>query len=132
VSILYMGDAAREYETAYKTPRKVGWTFASFDPCTGDCERELTYTVDWLKEYSVRHSALDNPPVVCDFDQHVRHFGDDVIFRLDDVVKGGVDIELLRRFVKHQHLTINVEQIGDRFKNVVNSSITNRSILFPQ
>jgi hypothetical protein len=129
VSVLYLG-AAREYETGYASNRNVGWTFATFDPAARDAEAELKRTADWLKEYAVRHSVLDNPPIVCDFDRHVRHFGDEVVFRLDDIVKGGIDIDLLRRFMRKFGLTINVEQVGDRFENIVNSEIANRSVLF--
>jgi hypothetical protein len=83
--------------------------------------------VDWLRGYAAQHSALLNPPIVCDFDQQLRHFGGNVVFSLDDVIRGGVDLELLGRFVKSQRLTINVQQVGDRFENVVNSQIINRS-----
>jgi hypothetical protein len=128
LSVLYIG-AVREYETSRKESRDVGWTFASFDPCGRDSDQELKDTVDWLRGYAAQHSAFSNPPILCDFDQQVRHFGDDVVFSLDDVIRGGVDLELLGRLVKHHRLTINVQQVGDRFENVVNSQIINRSEL---
>jgi hypothetical protein len=126
LSVLFLG-AAREYEKSSKAPQDIGWTFACFNPCKGDPEKGVARTVSWMKDYAFRHSVLENPPIVCDFDQHTRHFEEGIIFKIDDLVKGTIDMDLLRRITKKFRLEINIEQIGDRFENITNSTIINRS-----
>src|SRR5229473_2752894 len=47
------------------------WSFTSFCPSSINC---LDAAIDWLKSYASRHSFMDNPPILNDFDEHYQHF----------------------------------------------------------
>jgi len=126
LSVMFLG-ANRGYEPESRASGKVGWSFICYDPSSKQPDSSLTSAVEWLKDYCSRHSVYDDPHIISDFDAGIQHFTDTAIFDLEDLLDNKIDTELLKRVLKRFDLTINIDQIGDRFEHVENSRIINRS-----
>jgi len=111
-------------------PRKT-WSFASFDPHAGPAG--LQQAVDWLKTYVNGHTAyeynLDSLPIFADFDEHFNHFGEPAEFPLRDVASGGFQWKRLGAYVNYYDIKIKELVMGDKFDNIKNATIINRSLV---
>ena len=115
------------------------WTFSSFDP--SDEINQLSDTVDWLRQYAVRHTSIyedgewrnlspEALSIVGDFDETTDHFVNPIEFPLGEVVRGQYDREIVHFYAERLNLTVNKEMImGDKFENIHGSTIVNRYTL---
>lgn len=99
-------------------------SFCSFTPDKKDSE--LIGAVNWLQEYAIKYSSTKNPIVEGDFDEFKQHF-DQVDFPIVDVSNGKMSKETLLKYREFFHFQINEMVMGDKFENIQNSTIVNRS-----
>ncbi|MEL6943526.1 MAG: hypothetical protein AAFO82_12720, partial [Bacteroidota bacterium] len=99
-------------------------SFCSFIPDKKD--KELKGAVDWLNRYAVKYSKSTSPIVEGDFDEFKAHFGK-VDFPIVDIANGKMSKETFLRYKEYFHLSVNELVMGDKFENISNSNIINRS-----
>ena len=99
-------------------------SFCSFIPDKKD--NQLVEAVDWLNEYAVKYSQSKSPIVEGDFDEFKAHF-DSVDFPIVDVSNGKMSKETFMRYKQFFHLEVNELIMGDKFENISNSTVINRS-----
>lgn len=128
VSVMFLG-ANRGNMSEHLASKQVGWSYASFDPSDETPTFSLDSVVGWLKDYCSRHSIYEEPHIISDFDAVSQHFPETVMLSLEDLLANKIDLALLGQITRKFGLTINIEQLGDRFENVKNSRIVNRSLV---
>jgi hypothetical protein len=99
-------------------------SFCSFTPDKKDSE--LVGAVNWLQEYAIKYSSSKTPIVEGDFDEFKQHF-DHVDFPIVDVSNGKMSKETFLKYKEFFHFQINEMVMGDKFENIQNSTIVNRS-----
>lgn len=117
---------------AYQGERNLftkSWTFCSFSP-NGSLV-PIRDAANWLLDYALRYVGR-TVPILTDFDEHIDHFPNTVEFPLKKVVHGEVDTALLTIYGDYYHFDLknatNTEiTMGDRFENISNAIIINRS-----
>jgi hypothetical protein len=90
------------------------WSFASFNPDPN--EIELRKAVEWIENYAIRYSD-GIPKILSDFDEHKSHFNADIEFKLEQIINGGVNEELLLKYSEKFHITINQMVMGHNIEN---------------
>ncbi len=106
------------------------WSFASFNP--SDEARTLGKAVKWLEKYTIRHSdgSSEFVPIFADFDQIQDHFVNPIEFPLQMTMRGHYDPRLLGLYAAEvEGFVINEVVLGDKFENIYNSTVINRSII---
>jgi len=115
------------------------WSFASFNPTDG--LPALRQTVKWLEGYAVRHtrqwkngelveSRSEELSIVGDFDEVFQHFKNPIEFPLSSILGGQYDARIVQFYSEALRIEVNQEIVkGDKFENVQNSTIINRSKL---
>ena len=130
LQIMYSG-TCRDYERDSSRSINKGWSFAYFEPGNKASERPLKHAVEWLSDYARRHSVSDSPTIICDFDEHARHFGNPVEFAVADLFRNRFDSMLLGKYSSDCKLSINIDNlklvVGDIYENISHSKIVNRS-----
>lgn len=114
---------AISYSRSFKQYRDY-YSFCTFNPDPND--KNLKESVNWLKDYAVRYSETKNPIILADFDESKSHF-EKVEFPISKVAKGKIPEATLKRFSGSLHFEINEIVMGDKFTNISNSKIINRS-----
>jgi hypothetical protein len=99
-------------------------SFCSFIPDKKDSE--LIGAVNWLQEYAIKYSSTKTPIVEGDFDEFKQHF-DHVDFPIGDVSNGKMSKETFLKYKEFFHFQINEMVMGDKFENIQNATIVNRS-----
>lgn len=99
-------------------------SFCSFIPDKKDIK--LGEAVNWLNGYAVKYSKSTSPIIEGDFDEFKAHFGS-VDFPIVDVANGRMSKETLLRYKEYFHLSVNEVIMGDKFENIKDSNIVNRS-----
>lgn len=118
-----MASVAVSYYPSYSFADK-RLSFCSFFPDKKDVE--LVEAVTWLNEYAVKYSKSSSPIVEGDFDEFKAHFGE-VDFPIVDVANGKMSKETFLKYKQFFQLEVNELVMGDKFENVSNSTIVNRS-----
>lgn len=105
------------------------WSFASFNPTYGF--QALNSAVDWLKKYIDYYgeaSLTNKSSIVGDFDETQEHFNNSLEFPLANIISGKYNAEIIQFYAETFDFSVNKEVIlGDKFENVSNSTIVNRS-----
>ena len=108
VSAIYSGDEQNSYRSGKY------WSFASFTPDSK--EVELKRAVEWIEQYAKRYSE-GSPKILSDFDEHKSHFNTDIEFKLQNIVNGTINEELLLKYSNKFQITINKKIMGDNIEN---------------
>ena len=103
---------------------RFAYSFCTFSPSKNN--RDLREAVNWLQHYAIRYSRAGDPVIVGDFDESFDHFGN-VVFPIKDVANGRISVEKLNQFRRLFHFEIGEVIMGDKFENITNSTIVNRS-----
>jgi hypothetical protein len=105
------------------------WSFCTFTPDLYD--KNLKRGAKWLSAYTRRYSAAPEPRIFTDFDEWYDYFPADIEFPLQKIGAKNVDTELLAKYAHFYGFQLNLTEIvlGDKFENIYNSTIFNRSSL---
>lgn len=105
------------------------WSFCTFTP--DPYGRNLKQGVEWLLGYTKRYSESKVPPIFNDFDELFEHFPNATEFPLNKIGTNNIDAELLAKYAEYYGFQVNINEIivGDKFENIYNSNIVNRSNL---
>ncbi|WP_338839650.1 hypothetical protein [Flavobacterium ginsenosidimutans] len=108
VSAIYSSEPYDNYSTGHY------WSFASFSP--DESEVELTKAVEWIEQYALRYSN-GKPKILTDFDEHKSHFNADIEFKLQNIMSGNINEELLVKYSEKFKIIINKTVMGDNIEN---------------
>lgn len=108
VSAIYSDDEQNSYQSDKY------WSFASFTPDSK--EIELKKAVNWIEQYAKRYTK-GSPKILSDFDEHKSHFNTDIEFKLQNIVNGTINEELLLKYFDKLKITINKKIMGDYIEN---------------
>ncbi|TQF37522.1 hypothetical protein UNPF46_19230 [Bradyrhizobium sp. UNPF46] len=90
--------------------------------------------IDWMKGFTTRYGAGDNPPILFDFDELYDHFPQQVEISLRSLFGRRIDVEgILRQGTDRPGIEININGkivMGDNFENISSSQIINRSVVW--
>jgi hypothetical protein len=105
------------------------WSYCHFNPSN---EKSFRRALNWLQNYAIRYSNMDNPPILNDFDEYYNHFTNPVEFPIQSLTSENFNLGRILQYVSHYGITINNIYKGDVimgnvFKNIENSTIINNS-----
>lgn len=132
IAIAYSTERSEYLSTVGPSSLEKQWCYASFDPT--DRARSMEDAIDWMKGFTTRYGAGDNPPILFDFDELYDHFPRQVEVSLRSLFNRRIDVEgILRQGADRPGIMININGkvvMGDNFENVSSSQITNRSVVW--
>lgn len=86
-----------------KELEKLHYSFVTFNP--DNKEKNIVNAVDWLNDYAKRHSEVNDPIILGDFDAHRKYFKN-VLIEMKDLQNGNVRPEIIKYFSKFYKFSI--------------------------